>query len=53
MVLPKLFRRCTDYPSAAEKGFQGTLVDWILGVSTSPARDENDRVVSPTAPKSR
>lgn len=45
VILPKLFRRCTDYLTAVEKGFQGTLVEWILSVSTSPARDENDRVV--------
>jgi len=45
VILPKLFRRCTDYLSALEKGFQGTLAEWILSVSTSPARDENDRVV--------
>jgi endonuclease YncB( thermonuclease family) len=45
LILPKLFRRCTDYLTDVERGFDGNLVDWLLDVSLSPARDENDRVV--------
>jgi hypothetical protein len=45
LILPKLFRRCTDYLADVERGFDGNLVDWLLDVSASPSRDENDRVV--------
>jgi hypothetical protein len=44
-ILPKLFRRCTDYLKAVDKGFQGNLTDWLLWVSAQKSRDENDRVV--------
>jgi len=43
LVLPKLFRRCTDYLTARAGGFTGTLADW-LRANSSPAFDENDRV---------
>jgi len=45
LILPKLFRRCTDYVTAVAGGFHGNLVDWILDVSKSPTRNENDAVV--------
>jgi len=44
-ILPKLFRRCTDYLKAVDQGFAGNLADWMVSVSTSPSRNENDRVV--------
>jgi len=45
LILPKLFRRCTDYLTDVGRGFDGNLIDWLLDVSLSPSRDENDRVV--------
>jgi hypothetical protein len=44
-ILPKLFRRCTDYLKAVEKGFIGNLADWIISVSSTPSRNENDEVI--------
>ena len=45
LILPKLFRRCTDYLKAVDKGFTGNLGDWLLATSATPTRDENDRVL--------
>jgi len=45
LVLPKLFRRCTDYLAAVAGGFSGGLPDWIRTVSADPHHDENDAVV--------
>jgi endonuclease YncB( thermonuclease family) len=45
LILPKLFRRCTDYLKAVSKGFTGNLGDWLLASSATPTRDENDRVL--------
>ena len=45
LILPKLFRRCTDYLKAVDKGFIGNLGDWLLTTSATPTRDENDRVL--------
>lgn len=45
MILPKLFRRCTDYLKAVEAGFLGNLEDWMLDISSTPSRNENDRVL--------
>jgi hypothetical protein len=45
LILPKLFRRCTDYLKAVDKGFAGNLGDWLLASSAMPSRDENDRVL--------
>lgn len=45
LILPKLFRRCTDYLKAVDKGFIGNLGDWLLASSATPTRDENDRVL--------
>jgi len=40
LILPKLFRRSTDYLKALAKGFDGTLPEWMQATS-----GENDRVV--------
>ena len=45
LILPKLFRRCTDYLKAVDKGFIGNLGDWLISTSNTPTRDENDRVL--------
>jgi endonuclease YncB( thermonuclease family) len=45
LIMPKIFRRCTDYLKAVDKGFIGNLVDWLLASSATPSRDENDRVL--------
>ncbi|MEJ7787572.1 MAG: hypothetical protein WKF96_22440 [Solirubrobacteraceae bacterium] len=42
MVLPKLFRRCTDYIKAREGGFAGQLPDRLVAASTTGRRPEND-----------
>lgn len=42
LVLPKLFRRCTDYLKAREDGFSGLLPDWLVAASASGRRSEND-----------
>ena len=42
LVLPKLFRRCTDYLKARAGGFQGTLPDWLIAASATGRRPEND-----------
>jgi hypothetical protein len=44
LILPKLFRRATDYLRAVDKGYAGNLDEWLIWVST-PQRDENDGVV--------
>lgn len=44
LILPKLFRRCTDYLKDVNKGFKGNLKDWLISVSTG-SRNENDNVV--------
>ncbi|HEY1367151.1 MAG TPA: thermonuclease family protein [Gaiellaceae bacterium] len=44
LVLPKLFRRCTDYLKAVDNGFDGNLAEWIVAVSAT-TRSENDPVV--------
>jgi endonuclease YncB( thermonuclease family) len=45
LILPKLFRRCTDYLKAVGKGFAGNLSDWMVQVSAGGSRNENDLVV--------
>jgi hypothetical protein len=37
LILPKLFRRCVVYLRDREKGFSGTLRDWLLA---DPSRDD-------------
>lgn len=44
LILPKLFRRCTDYFKDVDKGFNGNLADWLIWRSTG-SRNENDEVV--------
>jgi hypothetical protein len=45
-ILPKLFRRCTDYlKDVNKKGFEGNLADWLLWISESKSRNENDHVL--------
>jgi endonuclease YncB( thermonuclease family) len=44
LILPKLFRRCTDYLREVNKGFRGNLGDWLLSTEGT-SRPENDRVV--------
>ena len=45
LVMPKLFRRCTDYLADVERGFGGTLADWLQASRSSRQRDEDDRVL--------
>ncbi|HWC28373.1 MAG TPA: thermonuclease family protein [Solirubrobacteraceae bacterium] len=42
LVLPKLFRRCSDYLKARQAGFQGVLTEWLVAVSATGRRPEND-----------
>ncbi len=42
LVLPKLFRRCTDYLKARDAGFAGLLPEWMTAVSATGRRPEND-----------
>lgn len=44
LILPKLFRRATDYLKDVDKGFDGNLSDWINSKS-SGSRPENDLVL--------
>jgi hypothetical protein len=44
LILPKLFRRCTDYLKAVQQGFIGELTDWLRENATG-ARAENDLVL--------
>jgi endonuclease YncB( thermonuclease family) len=44
LILPKLFRRCTDYLKAVAQGFQGELVDWMIAHEQG-TRSENDEVI--------
>jgi hypothetical protein len=43
VILPKLFRRCTDYLKARQKGFIGELADW-LRANAAGSRAEDDQV---------
>jgi endonuclease YncB( thermonuclease family) len=45
LILPKLFRRCTDYLEDRADGFRGTLPDWLVSVSASGTRPEDDQVL--------
>ncbi len=44
VILPKLFRRCTDYLKAVAKGFAGNLTDWLVSTEGT-SRQENDQVI--------
>jgi endonuclease YncB( thermonuclease family) len=46
LILPKLFRRATDYLKDVATGFHGNLADW-LKANASGTRQENDLVVLP------
>ena len=45
LILPKLFRRATDYLKDVAGGFRGNLADWLIANSNTPSRSENDLVV--------
>jgi hypothetical protein len=45
LVLPKLFRRCSDYLRDVAEGFMGTIDDWLVRVSDSGRRVEDDRLL--------
>ncbi len=45
LVLPKLFRRCSDYLKAVAGGFAGTLDEWLVDVSLTGRRPEDDRLL--------
>jgi hypothetical protein len=47
LLVPKLFRRATDYLKDVSRGFQGNLGDWLLANADTPTRQENDAVVLP------
>ncbi len=44
-ILPKLFRRCTDYLTSVAQDFRGNRQDWLIAVSRRRSCDENDRVI--------
>jgi len=46
LILPKLFRRATDYLKDVAKGFDGNLPDWLV-VNNTGTRHEDDLVVLP------
>ena len=45
LILPKLFRRATDYLKDMARGFRGNLSDWLVANAATPSRQENDVVV--------
>jgi endonuclease YncB( thermonuclease family) len=45
LILPKLFRRCSDYLKALTDGFMGTIDDWLVGVSATGRRPEDDKLL--------
>lgn len=45
LVVPKLFRRCSDYLEARAGGYAGTLDEWLVDVSLSGRRPENDKLL--------
>jgi endonuclease YncB( thermonuclease family) len=45
LILPKLFRRCSDYLKALAGGFMGTIDDWLVGVSSTGRRPEDDKLL--------
>jgi endonuclease YncB( thermonuclease family) len=45
LILPKLFRRCSDYLKALAGGFMGTIDDWLVGVSATGRRPEDDKLL--------
>lgn len=45
LILPKLFRRCTDYLRARAEGYEGTLPEWLVASSEPGQRLQDDSVV--------
>lgn len=45
LILPKLFRRCSDYLKARANGYQRNLDDWLVDVSATGRRPEDDRLL--------
>lgn len=45
LILPKMFRRCSDYLKALAGGFRGTIDDWLVGVSATGRRPEDDKLL--------
>lgn len=45
LILPKLFRRATDYLRAVAGGFQGNLADWLVALPPKGSREEDDRAI--------
>ena len=43
LILPKLFRLCTDFLKDVARGYQGNLSDWLIWISKG-SRNENDLV---------
>jgi endonuclease YncB( thermonuclease family) len=46
LILPKLFRRATDYLKDVATGFHGNLTDWLKANNTG-SRQEDDTVILP------
>lgn len=44
LILPKLFRRCTDYLKMRQKGFTGTLAEWLVSTHGKGTQDQDDEV---------
>jgi len=42
LILPKLFRRCSDYLKDKNEGFIGELADWLIAHSTGPRPEDDD-----------
>ena len=40
LILPRLFRRCSDYLRARAGGFHGVLPEWLVATSPSGRRPE-------------
>lgn len=45
LILPKLFRRCSDYLKAVAKGYDRTLDEWLVDVSITGRRPEDDKLL--------
>ncbi len=45
LILPKLFRRCTDYLEALDRGFAGGLPAWIQSTQAQAYHSDDDYVI--------
>lgn len=45
LILPKLFRRCTDYLQARQAGYHGSLIDWLMASHGRGRQNKDDRLV--------